>query len=78
MRKIKFRFVTTKSSDLSLEDGEYCEYHVAIPERRTLNEMPFDKEFDGELCHATGDEVLIDGEYWNEYVSNDGTTRYGR
>lgn len=47
-------------------------------DRRELEEMPFDKEFDGKLCHATGDEVLIDGEWWNEYETPDGDLVYGR
>ena len=47
-------------------------------DRRELEEMPFDKEFNGELCHATGDEVLIDGEWWNEYETPDGDLVYGR
>ena len=50
--------------------------------RRTLEYMPFDKMFnvDGneELCHSTGEEVYLNGEWWNEYVSTDGGTHYGR
>ena len=50
---------------------------------RDLNEMPFDKMFhldDGmsELCHATGKEVFIDGEWWNEYLDHNGEYHYGR
>jgi len=40
--------------------------------------MPFDKRFDNELCHATGYEVLIDGEWWDEYVDGEGEYHYGR
>lgn len=53
-------------------------------DRRTMEEMPFDKAFDFEgnsvLCHATGDEVMFEGDdtYWNEYLLPDGTTVYGR
>ena len=50
---------------------------------RILEEMPFDKAFitdngNEELCHATGKEVLIDGQWWNEYRDNDGNLHYGR
>lgn len=50
--------------------------------RRELNEMPYDKAFDtengGELCHATGYEVLgDDGIWWSEYVDSDGKLHYG-
>lgn len=50
---------------------------------RELDYMPFDMAFimpDGneEFCHATGIEVLIDGEWWNEYVDHDGNLHYGR
>lgn len=52
-------------------------------DRRSLETMPFDKVFDFEdnevLCHATGDEVLFEGDdiYWNEYCLPDGTLVYG-
>lgn len=44
-----------------------------VLERRKLWEgmIPFDKEFRGKTCHATGYEVLIDGKWWNEYKSDD-------
>ena len=44
-----------------------------VLERRELWEgmIPFDMEFYGETCHATGYEVLIDGQWWNEYESDD-------
>lgn len=50
---------------------------------RILSTMPFDKSFeliDGteELCHATGVEIKIDGEWWNEYVDSYGQFHYGR
>lgn len=50
---------------------------------RELDYMPFDKAFetsDGntELCHATGLEVLIHGEWWNEYADSNGDLHYGR
>lgn len=51
-------------------------------ERRELGFMPFDKMFDvdgnEEFCHATGYEVCIDGEWWNEYEDRNGELRYGR
>ena len=50
--------------------------------RRELDYMPFDKLFPTdngtELCHATGFEVIIDGEWWNEYEDSDGELHYGR
>ena len=37
-------------------------------ERRIkLNRMPFDKFVDGKFIHATGFEVLVDGEWEIEY-----------
>lgn len=54
-----------------------------------LDKMPTDKRFDvidengvmrhDVLCHATGYEVFIDGEWWNEYVSpfHDDDFQYG-
>jgi cysteinyl-tRNA synthetase len=48
-------------------------------ERKESTEMPFDKSFDGELCHATGYVVKDEyGEWWNEYVSSEGILCYGR
>lgn len=48
-------------------------------ERKQLEEMPFDKRFDGELCHATGDTVKDEyGDWWNEYLSSEGVYCYGR
>ena len=53
-----------------------------ISKQRELEKMPYDKVFyvDGQqvLCHATGYEVLIDGEWWNEYVDPDDQLHYGR
>lgn len=47
---------------------------------RTLDEMPYDKAFGGELCHATGYEVYDEDtkEWWNEYVDSEGDFHYGR
>ena len=49
---------------------------------RELETMPFDKVFyvDGkeELCHATGYEVYIAGQWWNEYEDSEGNYHYGR
>lgn len=51
-------------------------------DQRELAVMPFDKTFDAdgneELCHATGMEVLIDGQWWNEYVDSNDELHYGR
>ena len=52
-------------------------------ETRELENMPFDKTFEvasgnEELCHATGYEALIDGDWWNEYEDSDGNLHYGR
>ena len=50
-----------------------------IIERIELDYMPYDHMFSGELCHATGFEVLDDnGDWWYEYESADGTLYYGR
>ena len=51
--------------------------------RRELDRMPCDKGFwtsedTFEVCHATGDEVIWGGEWWNEYVDRDGEFHYGR
>ena len=51
--------------------------------RRELKEMPFDKEFDGELCHATGFEVCEGNpenpaDWWNEYEDSLGELHLGR
>ena len=47
-----------------------------------LDTMPYDKRFDvdgnSELCHATGYEVFVDGEWWVEYIDSNGVLRYGR
>lgn len=47
-----------------------------------MDHMPCDKRFDingnSELCHCTGYEVCLDGEWWNEYVDSEGGTHYGR
>lgn len=48
-------------------------------ERKELDEMPFDKSFDGEFCHATGYKVKDEyGFWWNEYVDSEGILCYGR
>jgi hypothetical protein len=52
------------------------EDHEMIRER--LDVMPFDHEFNGELCHATGYEVFLHGEWWNEYEDSEGELHYGR
>ena len=53
-----------------------------IEEYRRLDYIPFDRRFwvDGneELCHATGYEVKIDGQWWNEYVDYNEVFHYGR
>lgn len=44
-----------------------------------LDFMPYDHTFDGELCHATGFEVLDkNGDWWYEYENSDGELFYGR
>lgn len=49
---------------------------------RELSEMPYDKAFivggNEELCHATGYEVFIENEWWNEYMDSNGEYHYGR
>lgn len=53
--------------------------------RRKLDEMPFDRSFDGgfSLCHATGYEVCLGNpdnpaDWWNEYEDSEGNLHYGR
>ena len=51
---------------------------------RKLDDMPADKMFDNELCHATGRECCLTekvtdpSEWWNEYLDSDGVYHYGR
>lgn len=45
---------------------------------RFLEEIPFDKEFNGELCHSTGFEFFDGKEWWNEYEVSSGELHYGR
>jgi len=51
-------------------------------DERRLDRMPYDHGFyvngNYELCHATGYEVFIDGEWWNEYIDSEGNSQYGR
>ena len=54
------------------------ERRTTMNEVRTLAEMPMDKEFNGELCHATGYEWFDGKEWWNEYEDADGNLHYGR
>ena len=53
-----------------------------MEDKRQLPMMPPDKAFevDGneELCHATGYEILDNGEWWNEYEDSNGEYHYGR
>ena len=53
-----------------------------VKEVREIEEMPFDKVFsvDGneEFCHSTGYEVMLHGQWWNEYVDRNGDLHYGR
>lgn len=53
-----------------------------MEERKELDVIPFDKMFyvngNQQLCHSTGYEVMIDGEWWNEYEDMDGEMHYGR
>ena len=51
--------------------------------RRELAEMPCDKRFGNELCHATGYEVCHGNpqnlaDWWNEFEDSDGNIHYGR
>lgn len=55
---------------------------MSIANIRKLKEMPFDKRFEtdngSELCHCTGYEALIEGEWYNEYEDSNGNLHYGR
>ena len=62
-----------------------CEYDSELSlYYRDLDNMPFDKRFDDELCHATGRECCLTekvndpSEWWNEYKDQDGNYHYGR
>ena len=65
-RKIR----STRKGKITMEDA-----------RRELEIMPFDHEFNGELCHATGEEVHFSGDpdylWWNEYEDAAGNFHYG-
>ena len=55
-----------------------------ILERIELESMPFDMTFETEngkeTCHATGYEVVFDGDdtTWIEYIDSCGDLHYGR
>ena len=53
-----------------------------MEDKRQLPIMPPDKAFEvngnEELCHATGYEILENGEWWNEYIDSNGEYHYGR
>ena len=53
-----------------------------MEDKRQLPIIPPDKTFEvngnEELCHATGYEILENGEWWNEYEDSTGEYRYGR
>lgn len=58
---------------------------MKIMQTRELSQVPFDKRVtlaDGnsELAHATGIEVLFEGDdtWWNEYEDSEGNLHYGR
>lgn len=51
--------------------------------RRKLKDMPYDKTFNNESCHATGYEVCMcdtnnPGDWWVEYIDQKGNYHYGR
>ena len=50
--------------------------------RRELETRPYDHVFpvngNEEPCHATGYEVLFQGQWWNEYEDSEGDLHYGR
>lgn len=50
--------------------------------KRELENMPYDRHFSTEIgtmsVHATGYEVLIDGEWWDEYLDPFGEYHYAR
>ena len=50
---------------------------------RDLYYMPYDRliyisETETEMCHATGREVMIDSEWWYEYMDSKGNLHYAR
>ena len=65
----------------SVPSGDHYEtsdYLIYSTNRRMLQELPEDKLIDTEFCPATGDEVFIDGKWWNEYINNNNEYFYGR
>lgn len=52
---------------------------MKVIKRRTLSYIPFDREFCGEMCHSTGEEVLFEGDavWWCEFVDSEGNLYYG-
>lgn len=69
--------------EIPTEEPEIIKLNIPDGTRRELDRMPCDHGFwvsedDYEMCHATGDEVVWDGEWWNEYVDSNGDFHYGR
>ena len=69
--------------EIPAEEPEIIKLNIPDGTRRELDRMPCDHGFwideeHWEMCHATGDEVVWDGEWWNEYVDSDCNFHYGR
>lgn len=69
----EFEIPTEEKQNNGVKDGT----------RRELDNMPCDRGFwldedNYQLCHATGCEESLGGEWWIEYVDSDGDYHYGR
>lgn len=74
-----YKLIAVIENDACIEEI-YVEDYEGI--ERELDEIPFDVRFPTgrgeELCHSTGIEVFLNGEWWNEYVDSEGEFHYGR
>ena len=78
--KLPYTYITLqpgKNIDDALDEFKKNKCHVRLLDSYFEN-LPMDKEFSGELCHATGYEWFDGKEWWNEYIDADGNLHYGR
>ncbi len=78
--KLPYTYITLhpgKNIDDALDEFKKNKSHVRLLDS-WFDNLPMDKEFNGELCHATGYEWYDGKEWWNEYEDSDGNLHYGR
>ena len=76
--KLPYAYITLKpEGDIDDALVEFKKSHVRLLDS-WFDNLPMDKEFGGELCHATGYEWHDGKEWWNEYEDADGNLHYGR